>query len=192
MTAAETIESVLPLFKLLADETRLRIIGLVAENEQNVGALARHLQLTEATISHHLSKLHAAGLITLRAEGTAHFYRLNPEGLRAINKSLLSPAKLARAPAVADKEPSEARVLKSFVVDGRLVKVPESHAKREVVLRWILDQLEDKRYREREVSEVLKRFHDDYATLRRELINHRMMKREGGIYWKVKGQDRGR
>ena len=186
MTAAETIESILPLFKLLADETRLRIIGLVADAEQNVGALARHLQLTEATISHHLSKLLGADLITLRTEGTTHYYRLNPEGLRAINKSLLSPAKLARAPAVGDKEPSEARVLKSFVVDGRLVKIPESHAKREVVLRWILDQLEDKRYREREISELLKRFHEDYATLRRELINHRMMKREGGIYWKAK------
>ena len=187
MTAAATIESVLPLFKLLADETRLRIIGLVAVNEQNVGALARHLRLTEATISHHLSKLHGAGLISLRAEGTAHYYRLNPEALRAINKSLLSPAKLARAPAVADKEPSEARVLKSFVVDGRLVKIPESHAKREVVLRWVLDQLEDKRYREREISDILKRYHEDYATLRRELINHQMMKREGGIYWKTPG-----
>jgi hypothetical protein len=181
----ETIESVLPLFKLLADETRLRIIGLVADTEQNVGSLARRLQLTEATISHHLSKLHGADLLTMRAEGTAHYYRLNPEGLRAINKSLLSPAKLARAPATADKEPSEARVLKSFVVDGRLVKIPESHTKREVVLRWVLDQVEDRRYREREISEVLKRFHDDYATLRRELINHRLMKREGGIYWKT-------
>ena len=154
--------------------------------EQNVGSLARRLALTEATISHHLSKLHAADLISLRAEGTTHWYRLNPEALRAINKSLLSPAKLARAPAVANREPSEARVLKSFVVDGRLVKIPESHAKREVVLRWVLDQLDDKRHREREISELLKRFHDDYATLRRELINHRMMKREGGIYWKVK------
>jgi hypothetical protein len=183
----DTIESVLPLFKLLADETRLRIIGLVADSEQNVGTLARHLQLTEATVSHHLSKLHAADLITMRAEGTSHYYRLNPEALRAINKSLLSPAKLSRAPAVADREPSEARILKSFIVDGRLVKIPESHAKREVVLRWVLDQLEDRRYREREVSEILKRFHDDYATLRRELVNHRLMKREGGIYWKAKG-----
>ena len=182
---AQTIESVLPLFKLLADETRLRIIGLVADSEQNVGNLARSLHLTEATISHHLSKLQSADLLTMRPEGTTHYYRLNPEALRAINKSLLSPEKLARAPATADKEPSEARVLKSFIVDGRLVKIPESQAKREVVLRWILDQLEDRRYREREISEVLKRFHDDYATLRRELINHRLMKREGGIYWKT-------
>jgi hypothetical protein len=181
----DSIETVLPLFKLLANETRLRIIGIVAEGEQSVGNLARRLGLTEATISHHLAKLSSADLLAMRAEGTTHFYRLNAEGLRAINKSLLSPEKLARAPDTEDKEPSEARVLKSFIVDGRLVKIPESHSKREVVLRWILDQLEDRRYREREISEILGRYHDDYATLRRELINHRMMKREGGIYWKA-------
>lgn len=182
----ETIDSVLPLLKLLANETRLRLIGLVADEEQSVGALARRLELTEATISHHLAKLHGAGLLTLRAEGTSHFYRLNPDALAAINKGLLRPARLMRAPATEGRDATEARVLKSFVVDGRLVKIPEQHAKREVVLRWVLDQLEDRRYREREVSEVLKRYHEDYATLRRELINHRLMQREGGIYWKVK------
>lgn len=181
----ESIEEMLPLFKLLANETRLRLIGLMADGEQSVGTLARHVELTEATISHHLSKLMSADLLDMRAEGTTHYYRLNPEALRAINKRLLSPAKLARAPATADKQPSEARVLKSFIVDGRLVKIPEAHSKREVVLRWVLDQLENRRYREREISEVLKRFHDDYATLRRELINHRLMKRESGVYWKA-------
>ena len=179
-----SIEAVLPLFKLLANETRLRLIGIVAEGEESVGNLARRLGLTEATISHHLAKLSSAGLLTMRPEGTTHFYRLDAEGLRAINKSLLSPEKLARAPATGGKEPAEARVLKSFIVDGRLVKIPESQAKREVVLRWILAQIEDRRYREREISEILGRYHDDYATLRRELINHRLMKREGGIYWK--------
>ena len=182
--ATDTIETVLPLFKLLANETRLRVIGIVAEGEESVGNLARRLGLTEATISHHLAKLSSAGLLTMRAEGTTHFYRLDAEGLRAINKSLLAPEKLARAPDTVDKEPTEARVLKSFIVDGRLVKIPESHSKREVVLRWILDQLEDRKYREREISEILKRYHDDYAALRRELINHRRMTREGGIYWK--------
>jgi len=180
----ESIETVVPLLKLLANESRLRLIGIVADGEHSVGSLAQRLGLTEATISHHLTKLSGAGLLTMRAEGTTHYYRLNPDALAAINKSLLKPGRLVRAAAGASQDPARDRILASFVVDGRLKKIPESHTKREVVLKWVLDQLEDRRYREREISDILKRFFDDYATLRRELINHRLMKRENGIYWK--------
>ena len=181
----ETIETVVPLLKLLANESRLRLIGIVADGEQSVGSLAQRLALTEATISHHLTKLAGAGLLTMRAEGTTHYYRLNPDALAAINKSLLKPAKLMRAPAATSKDPAVDRILASFIADGRVKKIPESHTKRHVVLKWVLDQLEDRRYREREISDILKRYFDDYATLRRELINHRLMKRENGIYWKL-------
>ena len=180
----DTLNSVLPLLKLLANETRLRVIGLVADGEQSVGTLARRLAVTEATMSHHLSKLTASGLLTMRAEGTTHYFRLDPEALAAINKSLLKPAKLMRAPPSASGSGAEARILQAFVVDGRIRKMPEAHTKRQVVLQWVVDQLEDRRYREREISEILKRHFDDYATLRRELVNHRLMKRENGIYWK--------
>lgn len=181
----DAVDALLPLLKLLANETRLRIIGIVAESEQSVGALARRLQLTEATMSHHLSKLADAGLLTMRAEGTTHYFRLDPEALQAINKGLLRPARLLRAPPSAAGTSAEARVLRTFVADGRILKMPLAEGKRLVVLRWVLDQLEDRRYSEREISERLKRFFDDYATLRRELVNHRLMKREDGIYWKA-------
>lgn len=183
--APESIETVLPLLKLLANETRLRLIGIVADGEQSVGSLARRLKVTEATMSHHLWKLTSANLLAMRAEGTTHYYRLNAEALQSINKSLLKPAKLLRQPVTAGKDPAEARILNSFVFDGRITKIPEQHAKRHVVLQWVLDRLENRRYREREISEILKAYFDDYATLRRELVNHRLMKREGGIYWKA-------
>jgi len=181
----EAIDTVLPLLKLLANETRLRVIGIVAESEQSVGALARRLELTEATMSHHLSKLAEAGLLTMRAAGTSHYYRLNPEALRSINKSLQKPDELLSAPPSASGRSAEARVLRTFVSDGKIIKMPLAEGKRLVVLRWVVDQLEDRRYKEREISDRLKAFFADYATLRRELINHRLMKRENGIYWKV-------
>lgn len=181
----DSVDSVVPLLKLLANETRLRVIGIVAEGEQSVGALARRLELTEATMSHHLSKLMAGGLLGMRAEGTTHYYRLDSRALQAINKSLLEPDRLLRAPPSASGTSAEARVLRTFVADGRILKMPLAEGKRLVILRWVLDQLEDRRYSEREISERLKRFHDDYATLRRELIDHRLMKRENGVYWKV-------
>ena len=181
----ESVESLLPLLKLLANETRLRVIGLVAEGEHSSVGLARRLKLTEATMSHHLSKLLEAELVTMRVEGTSHLYRLNPSALQAMNKSLLRPARLLRAPPSAAGDSYKARVLRSFVEDGRIRKLPEAHGKRQVVLEWVVDQLEDRRYKERDISAILERYFDDYATLRRELINHRLMKREGGVYWKA-------
>ena len=181
----QSIESVVPILKLLANETRLRVLALVAEGEHSAVNLARRLEVTEATMSHHLSKLMDAELVTMRVEGTSHFYRLNPSALQAMNKTLLQPAKLLRAPPSAMGATPAARILRSFVEDGRIRKLPEAHSKREVVLKWVVEQLEDRRYKEREISAILERYFDDYATLRRELINHRLMKREGGIYWKA-------
>src|SRR5512134_3306204 len=139
----ESIETVLPILKLLANETRLRLIGIVADGEQSVGSLARRLELTEATMSHHLGKLASANLLTMRAEGTTHYYRLNPQALQAINKSLLKPARLMRAPASSSGDAAETRILGSFIVDGKIKKIPEAHGKRQVVLQWVVDQLED-------------------------------------------------
>ena len=181
----QSIESVVPILKLLANETRLRVIGLVAEGEHSAVSLARWLEVTEATMSHHLSKLMDAELVKMRVDGTSHFYRLNPTALQAMNKALLQPARLMRAPPSALGDTPEARILRSFVEDGRIRKLPEAHGKRQVVLKWLVDQLEERRYREREISAILKRYFDDYATLRRELINHRLMKREAGMYWKA-------
>ena len=181
----EAIDSVLPLLKLLANETRLRVIGLVAESEQSVGTLARRLELTEATMSHHLAKLTSAGLLTMRAEGTTHYFKLDSDALQSINKSLLKPDKLLAAPPSATGTSADARVLRTFVAAGKITKMPLAEGKRLVILHWVLNQLEDRRYTEREISERLKEFFADYAMLRRELINHRLMKREHGIYWKA-------
>ncbi|WP_201447876.1 DUF2087 domain-containing protein [Calothrix sp. PCC 7507] len=40
-------------------------------------------------------------------------------------------------------------------------------------------------YSEQTVNETLKRYHPDYATLRRELISHQLMQREDRVYWRV-------
>jgi hypothetical protein len=42
-----------------------------------------------------------------------------------------------------------------------------------------------RRYAEREVNEIISRTHDDYATLRRELVDARLLARERDVYWLV-------
>ena len=122
----------------------------------------------------------------MRAEGNTHLYRLDGEALRALNRDLLTPATLAAATADVEGEAWERKVLKDFFEGERLKEIPASRKKREVVLRWLALRFEpDRRYPEKEVNEVIKRHHPDFATLRRELIGAALMVREAGVYWRV-------
>jgi ArsR family transcriptional regulator len=67
-------------FKLLADETRLKILFLLLErNELNVRSLCETLELSQPAVSHHLALLRADGLIECRRDGKHNFYRVLPE-----------------------------------------------------------------------------------------------------------------
>ena len=69
---------------------------------------------------------------------------------------------------------------------GRLKSIPCQWKKRDVILRYLLEQFEsDRRYSEKEVNEVITRTHDDFATLRRELVDSRYMAREREVYWRI-------
>jgi hypothetical protein len=74
-------------------------------------------------------------------------------------------------------------VLRDFFDGERLKQIPAQRKKRVIVLQELVRRFEPSRdYSEREVSEILKRAHEDFATLRRELIDYGYMTREGGVY----------
>lgn len=69
-------------FKLLADETRLKILlYLLGRRELNVRALCDLLQLSQPAVSHHLALLRADGLIDCRRDGKHNYYHVLPERL---------------------------------------------------------------------------------------------------------------
>jgi ArsR family transcriptional regulator len=66
-------------FKLLADETRLKILFLLLEGEElNVRSLCDVLELSQPAVSHHLALLRVDGLIECRRDGKHNFYRVLP------------------------------------------------------------------------------------------------------------------
>ena len=72
-------------FKLLADETRLKILSfLVAEEELNVRSLCERLDQSQPAVSHHLALMRQAGLIASRRQGKNNFYRLLPQRMSEI------------------------------------------------------------------------------------------------------------
>src|ERR1700737_3322747 len=159
-------ETVLRFFKALADESRLRIVGILAGSERSVEDLAAQLDLRGPTVSHHLARLRELGLVTMRAEGNVHVYRLDADALRALSRDVFS---LERMAALADDVEAEAwqrKVLRDFFEGERLKEIPASRKKRAVVLRWLVRRFTPGLpYREVEVNELLKPAHPDTATL---------------------------
>lgn len=177
-------------FKALAHESRLKILGLLAEQEYSVADLARLLDLRDPTVSHHLSKLHELDLVTMRQEGTTHYYRLNNATLERLRKDFLSPASVASYAAATESNDADSRVLRAFVDGERLKDIPASFKKRVVVLRWLADKFEmGREYAEKEVNAIIKQHHPDASTLRREFIMNKFMSRDQGVYWRVPAEE---
>ncbi len=169
-------------FKALGNESRLKLVGLMADRERSVQELAALLALKEPTISHHLAVLKGAGLVAMRIDGNTHWYRLDLDALRRVNQSLFS-ADLSKVPYEADGELWEREVLQNFLEAERLVKIPDARKKRWAVLKWLARRFApDTPYTEAEVNAVIKRHHPDAATLRREMVGYGMLQRNKGVY----------
>jgi predicted transcriptional regulator len=181
-------EELLGFFKALGDEKRLKIVGLLAQKPLCVEEMAAILDLSAATVSHHLHKLAEAGLVEASAEGYYNVYSLRAETLREMSRRLLSTETLQDTARVLDLGGYDRKVLRDYLENGRLKRIPAQHKKRVVILHYILQEFEPgRRYAESEVNEIISRFHEDYATIRREFIERRMMDREGGggDYWRM-------
>ena len=179
------LQTLLAFFKAMANESRLRIVGLLAARERSVQELAELLDLKEPTVSHHLAALKALGVVRVRAEGVMRWHSLDADALARMNRALMEPAGMA---AITPKAESwEAKVLSGFVDEaGKLKVMPASRRKRAVILSWLMGRFEEgRRYPEAEVNEIIQAVHWDSATLRREMIGHRMLARENGVYWRL-------
>jgi len=176
-------EIMLQFCKAMADESRLKIIGLLSAAERSVRELASMLNLKEPTVSHHLAVLKQLDLVKLRADGIFHWYRLNEEVLGKISRAVFSRDNIAKLDVSAEAAGSERKVLDNFVDGERLLEIPVSRKKRLVILKWLADFFEPGiSYAESRVNGILKLHHDDCATLRREMIGYGMLTRDKGIY----------
>lgn len=98
---------------------------------------------------------------------------------RAAVEETRSPHREAYDAARAEQE----RLVARLFTDGRIARVPAKRKVRAAVLLEVVRRFEPGRvYSEREVNDVLLGVHEDFAYLRRELVNYRYLEREDGRY----------
>ena len=182
-------ESVLEFFKALADANRLKIIGLLAQQPHTVEQLAALLGLGISTTSHHLSRLSRVGLVSARVDGHYYIYSLQIDVLHEMAQTLLKKENLPKLTDNIDLEAYDRKVLDTFLdADGRIKAFPAQLKKHQIVLKYVANAFQlERRYSEKEVNAILEKFHEDTAQLRRDLIDFRLMGREGGggAYWRL-------
>ena len=181
-------DEVITFFKVFADANRLKIVGLLAKQPYSVEELAALLDLKPSTVSHHLAKLAQIGLVSAKTESYYNVYQLDEKALETKSRDLFSQENLAASVADVDADAYDNKVVKDYVrKDGSLKTIPAQRKKLEAVLRYIVKAFEvNKRYSEKKVNEILSGYHEDTASLRRELVGYGLMKREGGggEYWR--------
>ena len=152
---------------------------------------------SEPTVSHHLTRLREAGLVTLRMAGNQRFYRVNETGLARFKRLAGEVEKTPPAPepVVADDQwiaalgwsLEDQQILREHTLGRQLTHLPARQKKTLVIIRWLATFFEPERlYTETEVNEVIKSVYaEDYVSLRRDLVDLGYLRRErgGGKYW---------
>jgi predicted transcriptional regulator len=187
------IDELLKFFKALGDANRLKIVGLLAQDELSVEELAGLLGLRPSTVSHHLAKLSEAGLVSARAEGYYNIYHLEDGALEAMARRFHSRQVLTSVTRDIDMDAYDRKVVTDYLTpEGRLKTIPAQRKKLEAVLRHLAEAFEPGlEYTEKEVNTILGRYHADTASLRRELVGFGLLQRDrhGTAYWRSEPVD---
>lgn len=189
MASQSNEQDLVEFFKALGEPNRLRIVGLLSQRAYTVEQLGAALGIGVSTVSHHLARLSRTGLVSSRTESYYNLYALKTGGLADLAKKLLAQAEPERPQSEQELDDFDRKVLATFTApDGRIKAFPTQEKKVRVLLRHVLPAFtHGVRYPEKRVNEILSKFSDDTARLRRWLVEYRYMAREGGggKYWRI-------
>ena len=184
------IDDALSFFKALANDNRLKIVGLLAQQEYTGEELATILSIQPATVSHNLARLAEIGLVSARADGYYSVYALSVERLRTLLDEHLSSDAFIQLTNDLDLQAYENQVLREYIrPDNHLQKIPNQINRRKIILAHIVRDLKPGvRYSERQVDRILGKIYDDQKALRVELLDQKFLTRDEDGYWRGKLQ----
>lgn len=85
VTYVDAMSSVVSVFEMLADPTRLRIVETLRGGERSVGSLVSSVSISQPGVSRHLRILHQAGFVQVRRDGQRRLYSLRRQPFRALD-----------------------------------------------------------------------------------------------------------
>ena len=171
-------------FKALGNKSRLAILGALQDGPKHVELIAERVKLAVSTVSFHLKKLREAGCVVTRREQYYVVYAIEESIMNQRISELIVVEPREEARQLKAEERYRKKVMDAFFKYGRLKSIPVQRKKRRIILEQIVQAFEeDRRYPEREVNVILADFHDDFATLRRSLIEERLLERDSVEYW---------
>lgn len=176
------------LIALLADPTRLRVYAALvlapAQAPQTAAEVSERANVPVRDTARALARFEDVRLAVREGEG----WLATPEPTLREAVEALPKQKDDALPDIAPTDAATASVLRGFFSRGRLTHVPLAHAKRMMVLDYLAQAFEPGvRYPEAEVNEILLKYHDDCAALRRYLVDADFLSRSENFYWRTGG-----
>jgi hypothetical protein len=176
---------VLEFVKAMSDAQRLRIIGVLAGRSASAGQIASELKISLREAVKHLGHLEEAGVIRARDK----LYALEVSGLESMAKKQFKGRREQYIPAL-DLEKKTRKVLAAYLrADGSIKQIPLQADKLRILLNFLVNAFTPRvNYTEKEVNTLLRRFNEDTAGLRRDLVDAGLLDREadGSRYWRKK------
>lgn len=181
MTEIEAIK----LFKCLADKSRMQILKSLIQEDMYVERLAERLNLTPATISFHLKKLEDAGAVTSHKDQYYTVYAIKKELFMEKILDIISEESPEAQKQAVREEQYRRKVINSFMEYGRLKAIPMQRKKERIILEEIAKDIQEGiTYSEKEITDIITKYHEDYCTIRRDMISERILERQGSTYRK--------
>ncbi len=182
-----TQENALKIFKSLSDTSRLRIVQSLTKGEMYTELLAERLGLTPSTVSFHMKKLEDAGIAISRKEQYYTVYSLN----RSLLEASLFDIAAADPEQVDEQQKREAeyrqKVIDTFFEYGKLKAIPVQRKKKLICYEVIAENfVPGKVYGEKALNDIIAPIHEDYCTIRRDMISEGILSRNGSEYVRLK------
>lgn len=173
--------------KLMSDADRLKIAALLSLENLALEEIAQRVELDRTELVRHLDLLEEAGLVRRSQADQPQRYELDRVAFESLVRRQLSTSSPA-VPQGGEYDDEERKVLRTYLLpDGRLKQIPNQQKKLKVILSYLTGAFEPgKHYTEKEVNQILVKYHEDTAALRRYLVDYRILSREkdGSSYWR--------
>jgi len=181
-----TNPEMLDFVKAMSNPDRLRIIGLLSQGPATRAEIAARLNLSAKDSLNHLAFLEYVGAVTLSDD----VFTLNEDNLEALARENLANAHSSFT-LPKDLDEYSKKAIKAYLKpDGSIRQIP-AEPKLQIILNYLIQFFEfDTNYTEKEVNTIIRRFHEDTAGLRRDLVDAKMLDRisDGSRYWRVKNE----